>query len=250
MEEGGVTAMPGWSGDSWPGTRGDASGPCGPGDAGLLGGGHREDARGDARSGGWGSGAERREEPGRGFGRRSECLGESWGEGKATRPLPGRPGLQDETGRGDRRRKSGGDQEPPGRSCAAARGPQPTERRPRAQPGGDRRRRGTYWGPSARRSWGCPPAGEGRGSPGRPGGPGSGRTGRWSRPWLRGARLGHSPHLAGHALPPATPPPSPHRLSHQGRGHPAGSCQRTRGPRPRAAHARAGPERDAPGRVT
>lgn len=62
------------------------------------------------------------------------------------------------------------------------------------------RLRGTYWGPSARRRWGSPPAGEGRGSPGRPGGPGSGRTGQWSKPWLRGACLGRSPPPPHHAL--------------------------------------------------
>lgn len=62
----------------------------------------------------------------------------------------------------------------------------------------------TYWGPSARRRGGCPPAGEGRGSPGRTGGPGSSRTGQWSRPWLPGAPLVHSPYL------PTPCPPPPH----------------------------------------
>lgn len=76
---------------------------------------------------------------------------------------------------------------------AASTRPESAQQRPREAGERVRKVRGTYWGPSARRRWGSPPAGEGRGSPGRPGGPGSSRTGQWSRPWLRGTPLGHSP---------------------------------------------------------
>lgn len=60
----GSRAIQGWSGDSWPGTRGDASGPCGPGNAGLQGGGRREDARGESQK--WGLGERGREARGTG----------------------------------------------------------------------------------------------------------------------------------------------------------------------------------------
>lgn len=97
-----------------------------------------------------------------------------------------------------------------------------------------------YWGPSAGRRWGSPPAGEGRGSPGRPGGLGRSRTGQWSRPWLLGTRLGPSAHLT---TPWPLPPHGGHRrdptaLPRQGRGKQTGSCQRTRLPRPEAVRVR------------
>lgn len=98
----------------------------------------------------------------------------------------------------------------------------------------------TYWGPSARRRWGSPPAGEGRGSRGRPGGPGSSRTGQWSRPWLRGALLVHSPYLTTPCPPPplGRHSPAPTALATEGRGNPTGSCQRTRVLRFRALRVR------------
>lgn len=75
-----------------------------------------------------------------------------------------------------------------------------TQQGPRETREGGGEVRSTYWGPSARRHWGSPPGGEGRGSPGRPGGPGRSRTGQWSRPWLR------EPH-SGTRLRLSTPKP-------------------------------------------
>lgn len=193
-----------------------------------------------ARSGAWGSGAERREEPGRGFDRRSECLGESWGEGKATRPLPGRPGLQDETGRGDRRGKSRGTRSPTAEAARWLGGPNP----PSGGPGHSGEETG-----DAGALTGVPPHGAAGGV----------------RPQVREEEVpgglevlevaelddgaghgcgerGSATHLTSLATP-CTPPPSPHRLSHRGRGHPAGSCQHTRVPPPARCAC-------APGRVT
>lgn len=155
-----------------------------------------ERALGEKPGGRGGEGSrQRRREARRRVGQRASGLGESRARGSQHRPRQGGRGV----GRGgqgisaERRRKAQGweTRGPEGSDGGAGSRPEPAPQGPRAGPGKEAARLGgTYWGPSARRRWGSPPAGEGRGSPGRPGGPGSGRTGQWSRPWLREPRSG------------------------------------------------------------
>lgn len=205
-EGGGLRQDKGEKADSWQGMgkrMRSRSKPCGTGDRGLEGGGDGEDIRRESWRGGRGEwGRQRRQEKRRSSGQRASGLGESWATGTQHRRRPG--GRSCRTRRtGDRccaKREAWGERGAPRAGAAGRLGdPNPRSRGRGGAGEGSGEARVTYWGPSARRRWGSPPADEGRGSPGRPGGPGSSRTGQWSKPWLREPRSGThltSPHPA------------------------------------------------------
>lgn len=154
--------------------------------------------RRDAQRGSWGAGEEAGQAEGRGRQTRLLTQGRR-GSGKAGREeaypdQPGHPGLEE--GQGGRSSHPeggcGGAGNPEGSSCGEERGPQALSEAAGGAGKGSGEAGGTYRGPRARRRWGSPPAGPGRGSPGRPGGPGRSRTGQQSRPWLPGAPPGPS----------------------------------------------------------